>query len=64
VIIDELQYEKEQEFSAMIIAVERISQKQLPLILIGARLPQLVGLAGKAKSYAQRLFETAKKYIK
>jgi hypothetical protein len=41
-IIDELQYVKEQEFSAMIMAVHRISQKQLPLILIGAGLPQLV----------------------
>jgi hypothetical protein len=38
-------------------AVHRISQKQLPLILIGAGLPQLVGLAGKAKSYAERLFD-------
>ncbi len=57
IIIDELQYVKEQEFSAMIMAVHRISQKQLPLILIGAGLPQLVGLAGKAKSYAERLFD-------
>jgi hypothetical protein len=56
-IVDELQYVKEQEFSAMIMAVHRISQKQLPLILIGAGLPQLVGLAGKAKSYAERLFD-------
>jgi hypothetical protein len=57
IIIDELQYVKEQEFSALIMAVHRISQKQLPLILIGAGLPQLVGLAGKAKSYAERLFD-------
>jgi hypothetical protein len=41
----------------MIMAIHRISQKQLPLILIGAGLPQLVGLAGKAKSYAERLFD-------
>ena len=57
IIIDELQYVKEEEFSAMIMAIHRISQKQLPLILIGAGLPQLVGLAGKAKSYAERLFD-------
>lgn len=57
IIIDELQYVKEQEFSAMIMAVHRVVQKQLPLILIGAGLPQLVGLAGKAKSYAERLFD-------
>jgi len=57
IIIDELQYVKEEEFSAMIMAVHRVSQKQLPLILIGAGLPQLVGLAGNAKSYAERLFD-------
>ncbi|WP_338821428.1 ATP-binding protein [Bradyrhizobium septentrionale] len=57
IIIDELQYIKETEFSALIMAVHRISQKQLPLIVIGAGLPQLVGLAGKAKSYAERLFD-------
>ena len=56
-IIDELQYVKEQEFSALIMAIHRISQRQLPFILIGAGLPQLVGLAGKAKSYAERLFD-------
>ena len=57
IIIDELQYIKEEEFSALIMAVHRISQRQLPLIVIGAGLPQLVGLAGKSKSYAERLFD-------
>ena len=57
IIIDELQYIREEEFSSLIMAVHRISQKQLPLIVIGAGLPQLVGLAGKAKSYAERLFD-------
>jgi hypothetical protein len=57
IVIDELQYIKEEEFSSLIMAVHRISQKQLPLIVIGAGLPQLVGLAGKAKSYAERLFD-------
>ncbi|HEX4044300.1 MAG TPA: ATP-binding protein, partial [Gammaproteobacteria bacterium] len=37
-------------------AVHRVSQKSLPLILIGAGLPQLVGKAGNSKSYAERLF--------
>ncbi len=57
IIIDELQYIKENEFSSVIMAMHRVSQRQLPLILIGAGLPQLVGLAGKAKSYAERLFD-------
>jgi hypothetical protein len=60
IIVDELQYVNETEFSALIMAMHRISQKQLPVILIGAGLPQLVGLAGKSKSYAERLFDFPK----
>lgn len=56
IIIDELQYLDEKELSAMIMAIHRVSQKSLPLILIGAGLPQLVGKAGNSKSYAERLF--------
>jgi hypothetical protein len=57
IIIDELQYINEREFAALISAVHLVAQKQLPLIIFGAGLPQLVGNAGKAKSYAERLFE-------
>jgi hypothetical protein len=57
IIIDEIQYLSEKEFSALIMAVHRISQRQLPLILVGAGLPQLLGLAGRSKSYAERLFD-------
>lgn len=57
IIIDELQYIEETEFSALIMAVHRVSQKQLPIIIVGGGLPQLVGLAGKSKSYAERLFD-------
>lgn len=56
IIIDELQYLNETELSALIMAVHRVSQRSLPLILIGAGLPQLVGKAGTSKSYAERLF--------
>jgi len=56
IIIDELQYVSEDELSAIIMAIHRVSQKSLPLILIGAGLPQLVGKAGNSKSYAERLF--------
>ena len=56
IIIDELQYVDEKELSALIMAMHRISQKSLPVILIGAGLPQLVGRAGNSKSYAERLF--------
>jgi hypothetical protein len=57
VIIDELQYLKEEELSSLIMAAHKISQKSLPVVVIGAGLPQLVGKAGRAKSYAERLFD-------
>lgn len=60
IIIDEIQYLSEKEFSALIMAVHKISQRRLPLVLIGAGLPQLVGLAGRSKSYAERLFDYPK----
>ena len=55
--IDELQYVREAELAALITALHRTSQLQLPLVLVGAGLPQLRGRAGKAKSYAERLFD-------
>ena len=57
IIIDELQYLSESEFSALIMALHKIAQKGLPLLLVGAGLPQVVGLAGRSKSYAERLFD-------
>src|SRR3990167_9367882 len=55
--IDEIQYIKEDQFAALIMALHRCTQYRLPILLIGAGLPQLVGQAGRAKSYAERLFE-------
>lgn len=59
-IIDELQYLSEHEMSALIMSIHRIAQKRLPLALVGAGLPQLVGLTGRSKSYAERLFDFPK----
>lgn len=56
VFIDEMQYLSEKEFSSLIMSIHRINQSSLPLILIGAGLPQILGLAGNSKSYAERLF--------
>src|SRR5262249_14679443 len=47
----------EVELSALIVAVHRSTQLDLPLVLVGAGLPQLPGLAGEARSYSERLFE-------
>lgn len=55
--IDELQYVEEGELAALITALHRTAQRSLPVILVGAGLPQLPGRLGRAKSYAERLFD-------
>lgn len=55
--VDEVQYIAEAEFAALIMALHKCTQKQLPIALVGAGLPQLIGQAGRAKSYAERLFQ-------
>ena len=60
ILIDEMQYLTDKEFSALIMAIHRTSQTNLPLTLIGAALPQILGLAGESKSYAERLFKYPK----
>ncbi len=55
-LIDEIQYLDEEGFGALIRAMHRVQQRQLPLALIAAGLPIVPGLAGDSKSYAERLF--------
>ena len=55
--IDELQYVEEDQLASLITALHRCAQKQLPVTLVGAGLPQIVGQTGRAKSYAERLFD-------
>ncbi len=55
--IDELQYVEEEQMAALITALHRVAQRQLPVMLVGAGLPQLPGRMGRAKSYAERLFD-------
>ena len=57
VLVDELQYLSEKEFGALIMAVHKLNQNNLPFLLIGAGLPQILALAGESKSYAERLFK-------
>ena len=57
IFIDELQYVKEDELAALITAMHRCAQRRVPVVLIGAGLPQLRGRMGNAKSYAERLFD-------
>lgn len=56
-VIDELQYVPEEQLAALISALHQANQKQLPVTMVAAGLPQLLGQMGRAKSYAERLFE-------
>jgi hypothetical protein len=56
-LFDEVQFLSKPELEALIGAVHRTVQRQLPVTFAGAGLPQLPGLAGEAKSYAERLFK-------
>ena len=55
-LVDEIQYLNQKELGALIMAMHKIQQRQLPMVLVGAGLPILPGLAGESKSYAERLF--------
>lgn len=55
-LIDEVQYLSQSDLSALIVAIHRISQDGLPVLMVGAGLPQIARLAGEAKSYSERLF--------
>ena len=55
--VDELQYVREEELAALITALHRMAQQMVPVVLVGAGLPQLRGQMGSAKSYAERMFD-------
>ncbi len=49
-LIDEIQYFSSGELSALIMAMHKMQQRQLPFVSIGAGLPIFPGLAGDSKS--------------
>ncbi len=55
--VDELQYVDEEELAALIISLHLTAQRRLPVVMVGAGLPQLRARTGRAKSYAERLFD-------
>ncbi|MFT7464733.1 MAG: putative transcriptional regulator [Pseudohongiellaceae bacterium] len=57
IFVDELQYVEEEQLAAMITALHRTAQRRLPVVMVGAGLPQLRARMGRAKSYAERLFD-------
>ncbi len=57
---DEIQFLKKEDLEALIAATHQLSQRSLPVGIVGAGLPQLARIAGEAKSYAERLFDFPK----
>ncbi|MEW6753006.1 MAG: AAA family ATPase [Candidatus Latescibacterota bacterium] len=58
-LIDELQYVHQDQLAPLIRALHSATQDELPVALFAAGLPQVLGQMGRAKSYAERLFEFA-----
>lgn len=55
--IDEAQLLPLDQLGHLIMGLHRVSQRQLPFMVVCAGLPSLRALAGEAKSYAERLFD-------
>ena len=56
VTIDEIQYLSKQHLRPLIVGLHEISQADLPLLVVGAGLPSILGLLGEARTYAEGLF--------
>jgi hypothetical protein len=56
ITLDEIQYLTRRQLSALIVGLHHVSQRGLPVMVAAAGLPSMPGLAGEARSYAERLF--------
>ena len=56
-LMDEIQFLSRADLEALIAAMHRASQRNLPVTIVGAGLPLLPRLSGEARSYAERLFD-------
>lgn len=54
--VDEMQSVPTGQMAALLAAYHRCVQRSLPVLLVGAGLPGLLGLLGDSKSYAERMF--------
>lgn len=54
--VDEIQYMKKAELSALIAALHRVNQLGYPIMMVGAGLPKIYSMLSEAKSYSERLF--------
>lgn len=60
ILLDELQFVDEVHYRSLISALHRATQKEMPIAVAGAALPQIPLLTGEARSYAERLFDFPK----
>lgn len=59
-LLDEIQFLSKGQLESLIAAVHKTVQREVPITMVGAGLPQIAELAGDAKSYAERLFKFPK----
>ena len=57
IFIDEIQKIEPGDFEALISSIHQINQNNLPLMVIGAGLPNTIRKSAEIKSYVERLFE-------
>jgi hypothetical protein len=56
-LIDEMQSLNRIELSALIIAMHKVAQEGLPIVLIGAALPHIRAAAGESNAFTERQFQ-------
>ena len=56
ITIDESQYLRPDQLRPLLMGLHKVSQRQIPFMVVSAGLPSLPALVGKARSYAERLF--------
>lgn len=56
-LFDEVQFSAPEPLGALIAALHKVAQRQLPVTLVAAGLPQTRGVLAEAASYAERMFE-------
>lgn len=55
-LFDELQFAATQPLGALVTALHKVAQRQLPVTVVAAGLPQTRGVLAEAASYAERMF--------
>lgn len=57
-VLDELQFAPVGQLGALLAALHKVAQLQLPLTVVAAGLPQTRGVLAEAATYSERMFDT------